>query len=263
MPDVMGINHATSGAAVWLATTAALPMLGTDIYPLDPAGALSGSLVCAGAALLPDADHHSATIAHSVPLLGGLVTGEIGSLSGGHRHGAHTLLAAALVTAAAVALGRILTPVPLLGTVALGPAIATIPLVCFAVKARDFVSSWATAWLLGLIAGLLVLVFSPDSTTWFPIAIGLGFVTHIAGDLLTVEGVPAPTWPIQFKPPRAWRRTPVVSQIWKRNGFVSVPLLGHAGSIREHAFGVLLGLYCVYGFAEVVMRAAGVHLAVG
>ena len=30
MSPVMGINHATSGTAVWLAATATLPVLGTD-----------------------------------------------------------------------------------------------------------------------------------------------------------------------------------------------------------------------------------------
>ena len=104
----MGINHATSGAAVWFAATATLPSLSTDLYPLAPMGVLAGALVCAGAALLPDADHHSGTIAHSVPVVGA-PRGPHPSRtsSGGHRHGFHTLFAAAIVTVLAVLLGRV------------------------------------------------------------------------------------------------------------------------------------------------------------
>src|SRR3954465_4194048 len=102
----MGFTHATSGTAAWFAVTAALPAFGTGIAPLEPAGALAAAMVWAGAARLPDADHRSAAIAHSVPVLGPLVTDAIGDASGGHRHGAHTLLAAALVTGGAIARGR-------------------------------------------------------------------------------------------------------------------------------------------------------------
>lgn len=258
----MGVNHATSGAAVWLAATATLPALSTGIYPLAPMGVLAGALVCAGAALLPDADHHSATIAQSVPVLGSLATEAVGDATGGHRHGAHSLLAAAVVTTLAWFLGRITTTLPLLGTVALGPAIASAALVCFAVKARDLVSRWSIAWLIGVVVAAIVLVFSPGTPTWFAVAVGLGFVTHIAGDLLTVEGVPSPTWPIQVRPPRALRRAPLIPHLWKRNGFISLPLLGHAGSAREHVLGFALALYCAYGLLAVALQAAGSELVI-
>ncbi|MDH2443688.1 metal-dependent hydrolase [Amnibacterium sp. CER49] len=256
----MGINHATSGAAVWFAATATLPVLGTDLFPLDPAGVLVGAFVCAGAALLPDADHHSGTIAHSVPVLGRLAAEAVETASGGHRHGAHTLAAGALVTALAVLVGRFTTVVPVLGRVPVGPAIATVALICFALKARGLVKRWATAWLLGLAAAVAVLMLSPDTAVWFPVAVGLGFVTHIAGDLLTVEGVPNPLWPIQPKPPRAWDATPLLRDVWKRNGYISVPVLGHAGSVRETLLGIVLGLYCVYAFGTVALQASHVQL---
>lgn len=260
MGSVMGVNHATSGAAVWFAATAALPSLGTDLYPLAAPGVLAGALVCAGAALLPDADHHSGTIAHSVPVLGRLVAREIESASGGHRHGFHSVLAGALVTLLAVLVGRFTATVPGLGLVPVGPAIATVALICFAVKARALVRRWSTAWALGLLAAIAVLVFSPDNHTWFPVAVGLGFITHIAGDLLTVEGVPSPMWPVSIAPPRGWSRTPGLRALWKRNGFIAVPLLGHAGSYRETVLGTALGLYCVYAFVVVGARAIGMPL---
>lgn len=260
MTRMMGVNHATSGAAVWFAATAALPSFGTDAYPLSPAGILSGAVVCAGAALLPDADHHSGTISHSVPVVGRLVARSIEDASGGHRHGFHTILAGALVTLLAVLIGRFATTIPGLGTVPIGPAIATVALICFAVKARELVRSWIAAWGIGIAAAAAVVVFAPDNPTWFPIAVGLGFVTHIAGDLLTVEGVPSLTWPVQVTPPKLWARTPGLNAIWKRNGYIAVPVLGHAGSWREMVLGSFLGLYCVYAVVVVVARAADISL---
>ena len=256
----MGVNHATSGAAVWFAATAALPSLGTDLYPLAPAGVLAGALVCAGAALLPDADHHSGTIAHSVPVLGKIVARAIGDASGGHRHGAHSILAAALVTLLAVLVGRFTAIIPPLGLVPIGPAIATIPLICFAAKARGLVGTWSSAWGLGLVAAAAVLLFCPDNATWFPIAVGLGFLTHLAGDALTVEGIPSLTWPLAIRPPRSWTRLPLLRMLWHRNGYLAVPVLGSAGSAREVVLGSALGLYCVYAIAVVLMRALGMPL---
>lgn len=250
----MGFTHATSGTAAWLAVTAALPAFGTGILPLTPAGVLSGAMVSAGAALLPDADHKSATIAHSVPVLGPLVTDAIGDASGGHRHGAHTLLAAAVVTGAAVALGRWSVDLPMFGPTAIGPAVATVALITFAVKARDLVRHWRTAWALGLVAAAVVFFYASDSSIWFPLAVGLGYVVHLAGDALTVGGIPSLLWPISFKPPSWWARTEVLNDLWKRNGYIALPLLGNAGSLREYGFAILLGLYCTYGFADVGLR---------
>ncbi|HEY8589540.1 MAG TPA: metal-dependent hydrolase [Naasia sp.] len=258
---VMGFTHATSGTAAWLAVTAALPVFGTDILPMSSEAVLAGALVAAGAALLPDADHGSATIAHSVPVLGPLVTDAIGDVSGGHRHGAHTLLAAAAVTAGAVAIGQWLVDVPALGPTPLGAAIATVALICFAAKARDLVRHWRTAWALGLFAGLLVLVYAADTTVWFPLAIGLGYVAHLAGDALTVGGIPGLLWPLRLKPPRWWADTNGLNDLWKRNGFIAFPILGRAGSFREYILAIALGVYCTYGLGEVGFRVAGIALA--
>lgn len=82
---MMGSAHAISGAAVWVAVTATtVPAFG--LYELDPAGVTLGAAVAAGAALLPDADHHNATIAHSIPVAGKIAAGAAGAISGGHRH---------------------------------------------------------------------------------------------------------------------------------------------------------------------------------
>ncbi|WP_233255535.1 metal-dependent hydrolase [Naasia lichenicola] len=254
----MGFTHATSGTAAWLAVTAALPALGTDILPLTPEGVLAGTLVCAGAAILPDADHPRATIAHSVPIIGPAVTTAINDISGGHRHGAHTLIAAAAVTVGAVFLGRWQATIPFLGEGRLGPAIATVILIAFAAKSRELVPKWLMAWALGLVAAIAVFIYAPDSTVWFPLAVGIGYVTHIVGDALTIQGVPPLLWPISIKPPRWWRRTNVLNDMWKPNGYVAVPVLGAAGSKREFALAIVLGAYCCYGIAFSVFGLLGI-----
>lgn len=253
----MGFTHATSGTAAWLAATAALPALGTGILPLTPAGVLAGAMVAAGAALLPDADHSSATIARSVPVVGRIVTDAIGDVSGGHRNGAHTLLATGIVTAGAVALGGWRAELPIVGEAPLGPAIATIALITFAVKARDLVRHWRTAWTLGLLAAVLVLVYASDTTVWFPLAIGVGYAAHLVGDALTVGGIPGLLWPVRLRPPAWWRRTNLLNDLWKPNGNIAFPLLGTAGSVREYVLAVLLGLYCAYGLVDVAFRVLG------
>lgn len=49
----------------------------------SPIGIVTGALVTAGAAMLPDADHHNATIAHSLPPLSNAMCAGIGKLAGG------------------------------------------------------------------------------------------------------------------------------------------------------------------------------------
>lgn len=252
----MGFTHAISGTAAWFAVTAIIPstpVFGASAPTLAPEALLAGGMVSAGAALLPDADHQSATISRTVPVLGPLVTGAIGDLSGGHRAGAHSLLAAAVVTAAAVALGLWHAELPVLGDVAIGPAVATIALIAFGAKARELVRHWSAAWLIGLLAAVFVLVAAPDTTVWFPLAVGLGFVVHILGDALTYGGVPGPLWPIRVEPPSRWSRTPVLRKLWKRNGHLALPLLGKAGSAREWVVAVALGVYCVIGVGQALL----------
>jgi membrane-bound metal-dependent hydrolase YbcI (DUF457 family) len=257
---MMGITHATSGAAAWIAITSTMPALSLGAYPLDPVGVLVGTAVCAGAALLPDADHHSATIAQAVPGLGRLTAATIGTLSGGHRHGAHSPIALAIVAAGAWALTLLTLATEELGVIAIGAGVGAAALTCFGLKARGFVKTWSTAWVLGLLLGAFIVVFAPDQIAWFPLAVTVGFVAHLAGDFLTTGGLPGLLWPWVPRPPELLRPIPVLNRLWLPNGYIALPLLGDTGSIRESMFGAVLGLYCFSGFAYESLRGVGVDL---
>src|SRR5699024_8522396 len=66
--------------------------LGIGLFDVGPAGAFIGSIICAGAALLPDIDHHNASIAHSLPPLTMMMARSFQSVSGGHRNGTHSIV---------------------------------------------------------------------------------------------------------------------------------------------------------------------------
>ncbi|MDQ0892734.1 metal-dependent hydrolase [Agromyces ramosus] len=257
---MMGITHATSGAAAWIAITGAMPILSLGAYPLDPVGVLAGTAVCAGAALLPDADHHSATIAQAVPVLGRMTASTIGALSGGHRHGLHSPIGLAIVAAGAWALTLLTLATDEFGTIAIGAGIGAAALTCFGLKARGFVGSWTVAWLLGALLGAFIVVFAPDQVAWFPLAVMVGFLAHLAGDFLTTGGLPGLLWPWVPRPPELLRPVPVLNRLWLPNGYVALPLLGDTGSFRETAFGAVLAVYCCSGFAFECLRMAGVDL---
>ena len=111
---MMGYGHAAMGAAGFLALTSSSSLaLGIAPQPLPVVAA--GALLTAGAALLPDLDHHDGTIARSVPAVRILgvtlvpsptqaMAARIERASGGHRHLTHSLVGIGAATAAAAGL---------------------------------------------------------------------------------------------------------------------------------------------------------------
>lgn len=240
---MMGTSHAVSGAAAWVAVT------GTGLYPAEPGTVLLGAVVCAGAALLPDADHHNATIAHSVPIAGKVVAGAVGGLSGGHRKGMHSLLAVVAVISGMFWLGQLTwRPEGWATDIHLGAAIAAACCVAFAAKVLKAAKNWPLAWLIGLAAGTLVGFLSPDQTAWLPWCIGAGYLAHLLGDMITTGGVPL-LWPVAPKPPKPLRKAPLISAVWRPNGALAIPILGDTGSWREWALSVALAGYTLLGAA--------------
>lgn len=239
---MMGASHAVSGAAAWVALTSTAPIaLGT--HPLEPLGVVLGALVTAGAALLPDADHHSATIARSGGFLTRGLASAAGAASGGHRHGLHTALAAVGAAFLTGFADRLTATLPLLGTVPLGSALVLLALVAFANKALDLGRSGViNLWLGAAAVTVAVLAWVPEQLEWLPQAVLVGFLVHLVGDLITTGGLPL-LWPFLVRPPRRLRKAPVLRRIWLSNGYVALPVLGRTGSAREQALTAVLSLY--------------------
>lgn len=240
---MMGSSHAISGAAVFLAASSST--MGLGLLDLSPTELLAGTLVCAGAALLPDADHPNATIAYSVPG-GSAVTGLIGAATGGHRKGLHCLAAIVVVFFGAMLLSKVaFTPEGWAGPLHLGTAIMVMSCTAFAVKVLRLVRSWFMAWAAGAVLAFVVTWLVPIGGPWLLAAVTLGYATHLAGDLITAGGVPL-LWPLMPKPPRAVRNLPVLSAMWLPGGNFAVPVLGNTGSWREQLLATGLTVYALW-----------------
>jgi membrane-bound metal-dependent hydrolase YbcI (DUF457 family) len=219
-------SHAVLGAAAWLglttpAATHAIAAWRTP-RPIDLA---AGALATAGAALLPDLDTPHSSAAHAAGLPGTLAARVLGKLTGGHRHATHSLLFAAVAGALAWAAG-------------LASPWAGLVLLCalIALAVKGLVPAWRD---FGAAAALLTAGawwWHADVAGWLPLAAALGCLAHALADALTVEGVPL-LWP------------------WPR--YLSVPLVGETGSIRETAAVALAGVFVLW----VALRALG--LAIG
>jgi len=256
---MMGAHHAMTGAAAWIAVTATAGH-GLGLFPVTPTGTILGALLCAGAALLPDADHGSATIAQSVPVLGKFVTSGISRASGGHRHGLHSLLAVACMWILATGLGLLIwQPSGWPQPISAGPAVMTAITVAFAAKALRIARWWSLAWLIGIVVATFIALFAPEQQAWFVICISLGYAVHLLGDFLTTGGLPL-LWPFMPKPPRFWRRTPVIRRLWTSGGYLALPVLGNAGSVREWVVLIPVSLYAAYGVAFAAFTAANLNL---
>ena len=188
---MMGHSHAVSGALVYAAAAPFLPevVLGRQ---LDPGEVLMGTLLCAGAGLLPDLDHHDGTAAQFLGPFSRALCRLIALLSGGHRHATHSLFFVALTGAGSWAgiaqWGRNFT---------LGLMFVLLALAVRALQPHR-PGAGPTAWLtsVGLAAvGTSVLdVWLPGAPGWLPYAVTLGTLAHVLGDCLTKQGAPL-LWP--------------------------------------------------------------------
>jgi membrane-bound metal-dependent hydrolase YbcI (DUF457 family) len=93
---MLGRTHALSGAVVGAA-------VGLTATHLTPGPLAVGVVLTAGAAVLPDIDHPDATCARSFGFITQAFAWVIEHVSGGHRHGTHSLVGIAAFSAAAFA----------------------------------------------------------------------------------------------------------------------------------------------------------------
>lgn len=270
-----GYTHSLSAGAAWVAVTST-STAALGITAQDPAVVIVGSLLCAGAGMWPDIDHHNGTIAWSLPPITRWLCGWVGDLSGGHRHATHSLFGIAVTALIGYAMSLFVIDVE--GrSVAIGGGIMALLLTAFAVKVFGIGNGVASKksmvggvlgsplgpWLIALTTAGLATWFMGYQWTWLTLALTLGAFVHCVGDALTIEGVPW-LWPFNPKPPRLLSAVPVagwvVKQVWMPNGYFRFPLLGQVGSLREKVFAVLLALYWLYMIVFEMMRVAGVSM---
>ncbi|MCL2736301.1 MAG: metal-dependent hydrolase [Propionibacteriaceae bacterium] len=184
---MMGRTHATSAAVAYLALQPVFAS--TGLVPVTAATVVLGTVASAGAGLLPDMDHEHATAAQSLGVVTKALTKVVSAISGGHRNGTHSLLGAAVFTGLAWSASR--NPV--------GFAVAMGVLFALAVTGLRIVYAKCTP--VQTIA-VVVVTMGVLGLGWFgagvasvspmvlPVAVAVGVLAHIAGDMLTKEGCP-------------------------------------------------------------------------
>jgi membrane-bound metal-dependent hydrolase YbcI (DUF457 family) len=201
-----------SGAAGWLIACAALAAAGA---PAGPPVVLVGTLVAAGAALLPDCDHPSSSVAFTFGPVSRWACRRIGRACAvlhartrtpldvrdldGHRTLTHTVLWALVTGLVAALAGR------LGGLVAAAVVVfATTGLAVRALWPRRKRGDFG-ATLAGAVAAAALLTFGPAGGWWWlGLPVAFGCLAHVAGDALTNTGVPA-LFPLRLRG-RRWLR---------------------------------------------------------
>lgn len=180
---MLGRSHVALGAAGFLGVVAPVSLsLG---HPMSPGELAAGTVVAAGASLLPDLDHPQATISRSLGPVSWVASRLISAISGGHRNGTHSLLALGLVGAGAHLL--------VLSGSLIG-AYAVIALCC-ALVLRLFGGMSELMGIACALAGAAGVLALSSSLGWLTVAVAGGYALHIIGDMLTREGVPL-AWPL-------------------------------------------------------------------
>lgn len=199
---MMGPTHSMSGAAAGAGIAVLAGSQGVD---LSPATVLVLTGMTAGAALLPDLDHPSATLARTWgPLSKGLsrltnsasagivnVTGthKDKKISNGHRTFTHTFFFALLAGIATF------VTVSAWGTTAAAIMFFILGSLAMQGLMRDKVRSMGpiAATLIAAAGAWFVSAYLPETISPFMLglAVTLGCVAHMAGDAVTVSGIPA------------------------------------------------------------------------
>ncbi|HKD97976.1 MAG TPA: metal-dependent hydrolase [Micromonosporaceae bacterium] len=215
---MLGPSHALSGAAVWLTGSLALDQFAH--YHQSPAQLAIGTAMCAGGALIPDldlsgrvtTDQGGATVAHTFGVVSLFLAEVIEKISlgiyditrtrrdphrhNGHRTFTHTLIFNGLlgwgVFEACLHFGEIAVLITLFLT--------------FAFALRGLFPKWAKR------AGWIITTGAAGYMTWWAhghlvankgypvlgIAVGVGGIVHLLGDMITSHGCPA-FWPVPLK----------------------------------------------------------------
>lgn len=182
---MMGHSHALSGAVAGLA-------VGSLVMhePAAPLALIAG--LTAAYALSPDLDSCGSTEARSLGFLTAILSRFVRAVSGGHRHGTHSLLGVAAFTGAAwlACLFRDTWP----GRIVLGVFLAA-GIAAAADALRPGPATFENMLGIGAAAAM---VWTGYGLALVPLAAALGCATHVAGDMLTVSGCPL-AWPVSLR----------------------------------------------------------------
>ena len=197
---MLGRDHALTGAVVFAALAPSLDV--REAY------LAAGVVLTAGAGVLPDIDHPDSTISRSFGFLTEWFAWLVDRLSGGHRHGTHSLLGITVFTAAAYGAGLFQLSEPksvtrhIIFSWHIVPA-AIILALLYSAALRALKIGGHFGDLIGIVAAA-VTCFSGADLTELPVAswhvpllataVALGCAAHIAGDELTHGGCPL-FWP--------------------------------------------------------------------
>jgi membrane-bound metal-dependent hydrolase YbcI (DUF457 family) len=172
----LGSTHATAGAVAGAAVA-------EYALRLPPSQAVILTGLTAGAAVLPDLDHPNSTLAHCFGFLTKAFAALVGKVSGGHRHGTHSLAGVAVFTA--VAWLAVATRHGPAGRVALGAFLSLI--IAGGLYALRIGGHFADVLAVG---GAVAMTVTGTGLPLVALATGLGCAAHIAADMLTDSGCP-------------------------------------------------------------------------
>lgn len=190
---MMGHSHALSGTVGWMAV---VPLLqGTEYlglrFDLGPGEIIAGSLVCAGAALVPDLDHKNSTITQTYGVVTQLLSSIFNALFGGHRNGTHSLLFAALM-------GVLTQALALWSDLAAQVFVFLLIGIAFNGLGFGMDKNRVASGIINALctAGItLALYTSGVDYSWLGMAVAFGCLLHFIGDMATDMGVPL-LWPV-------------------------------------------------------------------
>lgn len=302
---MMGPSHAACGAAAWVALTGTYTVhladisfpVGLGLMPVGDPGLITGALICAGAALLPDLDHPGGTVARSLPPVSRWLARGLSRLAGGHRRGTHSLLGLLVVVLLAELSQRASVPVGdalrwrVTGSAALpagGAGTGAAPPGAVGSGAAGAVGDAAASlpgqvWPLAAVLSVLliacavkVLAFVPDRlahANWVVgILLGAFVATHPPGDprwfvvavglgcAVHMLGDLLTTQGIHLLWPLRVP-LPLPPSLYARRSFVRLPVLGNAGSAREVLLLVPVTLYALAGLACAGIAWAGLTVS--
>lgn len=172
----LGHTHALSGLVAGTA-------VGLYVTHQRPGHLVLFAGLTAGAAVLPDIDHPSSSLARSFGFLTRTFAWLVGRVSGGHRHLTHAVIGVAgFAGLARLAVGYRKETA---GAIGLGVLLALI--IAGGLYAMRVTGHGADIL---AFAGAIALVVSGAGLTLVPSAVLVGCAVHVAGDMLTDEGCP-------------------------------------------------------------------------